>query len=185
MGGSVSLPEVLADAPRLAFESRAPLPPYHRCETRGHYCYDRRNLRRNRGVCLAIFVGIPFSSLWDCESILAKAQWPLGRRCRLSRPTLRLGNSAGQDFEGCSALFSDGTPGSQLVGSGGVRTVCGPRPWGLGLAPVKGLYRAPAAEPRRSRAGVPLDKQRSDRGRLLLPVREHWPMRATYDACAF
>jgi hypothetical protein len=47
---------------------------------------------------------------------------------------------------------------------------------GLGLAPVEGPCR-PAAEPRRSRAGVSPDKQRSDRGGLLLPVRGYWPMR--------
>lgn len=48
--------------------------------------------------------------------------------------------------------------------------------WGL---PQWRARAGPAAEPRRSRAGVPLDKQRSDRGGLLLHVRGRWPMRAT------
>ena len=44
----------------------------------------------------------------------------------------------------------------------------------------QGRARAGAAsEPRRSRVGVCLDKQRSDRGGLLLHVRGYWPMRAT------
>ena len=58
-------------------------------------------------------------------------------------------------------------------------THCGPRPWGLGLAPVKGPCRARCRVTALSRAGVSLDKQRSDRGGLLLPVRGYWPMRAT------
>ena len=60
-----------------------------------------------------------------------------------------------------------------------VLTRCGPRPRGLGLAPVKGPFRARCRAHGVAVAGVSLDKQRSDRGGLLSHVRGHWPMRAT------
>lgn len=68
--------------------------------------------------------------------------------------------------------------GSQMATQAASRRVAalGRGGWGL----PQGRARAgPAAEPRRSRAGVSLDKQRSDRGGLLLHLRGYWRMRAT------